>query len=396
MCRVGTTETLALEHHTRAIIHLDRLRANLHAIRARLPSRTRVYAVVKADAYGHGMVAVSQALERTQVDGFVVGSTAEGAELRRHGIAGPILVLGPLLPSEADDLVAQRLTASVSTPELARALAAAARAARRTVPIHVRIDLGLAGMGVQADTAPGFLRWLSGLDGVQAQGLFAHTVGAYRNDAALVQSERDRFRRLLDELTAEQLRPKIVHALSSPGLTMDGCESHDGVRLGSLLYGIRMTDGSLPGVRPIIEIRSRLLEISAVPAGTALAYERNGDCAGPMRVGIVPFGFAQAPYMGQAGSISVLIRGRRLPMVGRAFMNMMLVDLSAAPDVAPGDEVVIVGQDGAEEITVEEVARCAGIRPSAVALLGPGLTRQHHDFGTDSVAPREDALPGVA
>jgi alanine racemase len=376
---------------TAALVHLDRLEANLRAVRRHLRAGTRVFAVVKADAYGHGAARVAGTLDAAGVDGFAVSSTAEGVELRRAGIRSPVLVLGPIQPSEAEAVVATGLTASVSSPELALALSAVSLAAGRRSPVHVRVDLGLGGMGVPTEAAAGFVAWAGGVDGLAVEGIYGHPSGPYCADPVRLAAEQAAFAGVLDELARAGRRPPVAHAFSSPGLALARAARHDAVRLGSVLYGIPMTQAPVPGVRPVLEIRSLVAGVRTVPAGTSLAYETGFEATREMRLLTVPVGFSHAPFLGRVQGLEILVRGRRVPVVGRAFMTMLLADGTSLPAVEPGDEVVLLGRDGDEEIAIGELAARAGLRPSAIPFLGPGVGRRYLERKT-AAAKREPSL----
>ncbi|WP_207482396.1 alanine racemase [Arenibaculum pallidiluteum] len=379
-----------------ATVHLDRLRGNLAAIRRVLPHRTQVHAVVKADAYGHGSTRVAKELEGVGVDALAVSSTSEGIELRKVGIHCPILVLGPILPEEAAAAVGFDLAVTVSSSSLALALGAAAAAAGRRARAHVRVDLSLAGFGLPADQAVQFLGWLHSLGGIEVEGLYTHNAGAYRGDPAMMDAERAAVASLVEAVSASGLRPPLVHALSSPGVAIGGIDPLDAVRVGSLLYGIRMVPAAPPGIRPVMEIGARVLDVRAIPAGQATAYERGCETDRPRRVATVAMGFAQAGFLFHAEGGWVLVRGTRLPILGRPFMSTLLADASAVPDVSPGDVATLVGADGPHTITVEDVGAYSRVRPSAVPLLGQGVARVYRDCRPSAGRPlsHENAMLG--
>lgn len=351
-----------------AEIDLDRLRRNLAAVRRLVPDGVPVYGAVPADAFGHGAVLVAGALQRFGIDGLVVGGVDEGCALRRAGIAVPILVLDPALSDQASHLVAAGLTATVTSLDEASCLAEAARTAGRAVAVHVRVgtgaDDGTADSGAPADAVVGLLTALTRLDGLRVEGLYAHLPGLYRGSDAAAAAEFGRFDDAVSRAAGAGLRPPLVHALASPGLTAGNLVMETGrmactmVRTGSLLYGLGARGGTVPPApfEPILEVKARVVRV----AGTSA---------------VVPFGTADGPHLTAGPNVEVLIRGRRVPMIGDAALNGMLVDVSALPDVAPGDEAVLIGVQDGQRIGVEAVAARCGRPPSCVLTLGPRVAR---------------------
>ncbi|WP_207486034.1 alanine racemase [Arenibaculum pallidiluteum] len=364
---------------SRAIVRLGNVSANLRTARQHLPPAARIYAVVKADAYGHGMAEVATSLAAAGVDAFAVSSASEGAELREAGIRQQILVLGPLLRDDARTLISNDLTVTLNSAEMLEALQAESALQRRRALVHVRVDLGCAGQGMPVEAATAVVRTVAASGSVVLDGVYAHGFAAYRADYPGVLDEVAAFDAWVQELGRMLGRRPFAHVLSSPGLAVPGARVHDAVRLGSLLYGIRMTPGGPDGLRPALEIRSIVSEIKIIPPGTRLAYEAGLTADRTIKVAVVAAGFAHAPFLSADRNAQVLIRGRRVPVAGRAFMTSMLVDVTSLPDVAPGDEVVVLGADGDNSITAEEIAARSGVRPSAVPFLGPAIKRFHVD-----------------
>lgn len=371
-----------------AVLHIDRLTSNLAMARSMLDSGARILGVVKANAYGHGALAVSRALERAGIDGFAVDSPDEGIELRQAGIASPILVMNPLCPGDAPPMVGFDLTATVSDVEAAEALQAAARRAGRPADIHVRARSDCAGLGAEGDALVPLLRALRRLANLRVEGLFTHMIGPYRDDPAQIGREVASFHNLIDRLPADLPRPPLIHAVTSPGLFNAPAARFDMVRLGAVLYGIRMVEaGGAPfPFRPVMELVSRVAHLCRLEPGDDIGYgpaarqRRDGRSGGPTgaggRAAMIPVGYADLPYLLRFRDSAVLIRGQRAPLIGEAFMGKVLADVTDIPEAALGDEAVFVGAQGIETITVEDIGKANGIRPSAILMLGPRVARR--------------------
>lgn len=369
-----------------AVLHIDRLTSNLAMARSMLDGGARILGVVKANAYGHGALAVSQALELAGIDGFAVDSPDEGIELRQAGIASPILVMNPLCPGDAPPVIEFGLTATISDVEAAEALQTAARRAGRPADIHVRARSGCAGLGTDGEAVIPLLRALRSLANLRLEGLFTHMIGPYRDDPGQIGREVAGFRGLIDRLPADLPRPPLVHAVTSPGLFNAPDARFDMVRLGAVLYGIRMVEaGGAPfPFRPVMELVSRVAHLCRLEPGDDIGYGpaarrrsdgRTGEPTGG-RAAMIPVGYADLPYLLRFRDSAVLIRGQRAPLIGEAFMGKVLADVTGIPEAALGDEAVFVGSQGIETITVEDIGKANGIRPSAILMLGPRVAHR--------------------
>ncbi|KAA0588947.1 alanine racemase [Azospirillum lipoferum] len=365
-----------------AVLHLDRLAANLAMARSILGTGGRILGVVKANAYGHGALAVSRALERAGIDGLAVDSLDEGMDLRREGIASPILVMNPLCPGDASPMIAAGLTATVSDAEAAEALQSAARRAGRPAGVHVRVRSDGAGLGADRGDVAFLLRRVRGFANLRLDGLFTHMIGPYRDDPVQIGREVAGFRTLIDRLPADVPKPPFVHAVTSPGLFNAPGARFDMVRLGAVLYGIRMVEaGGAPfPFRPVMELVSRVAHLCRLEPGDDIGYSpgarRRNEGRSGGRAAMIPVGYADLPFLLRFRDSAVLIRGRRAPLIGEAFMGKVLADVTDIPEAALGDEAVFVGTQGIETITVEDIGKANGIRPSAILMLGPRVARR--------------------
>jgi alanine racemase len=338
---------------TRAEIDLGALVANAVAVKARVGG-AGVLAVIKADGYGHGAVPAARALTaHAPIAGLAVSLAEEGIELRRAGIAGPILVMGGVYGDAHRDLVALDLTPVVS--ELAD-VEAFARAGGLGGPagVHVKLDTGMARLGVRPEKLTAFLDGCARYPNIRVVGFMTHLASA-DSDPELTRLQLARFAAALPEVRARARGPLQVHAANTAGLFNFPESHHDAVRPGLALY------------RGVLRFTTAIAQLRDIDDGDPVSYGGHFRAAGRTRIATLPVGYADGypRRLGEhvAGRAShVLVRGRRCPVVGAVCMDMLMVDVTALGDlVAVGDEVVLLGRQGGEEITAAELAERAGL-----------------------------------
>jgi alanine racemase len=346
-------------------IDLAALEANLAGLRARLAPATQVMAIVKADAYGHGAPAVAKTLLAQGVGRFGVATVFEAEQLRLAGMTAPILILGPLLPAQLDSALALDAEVMISSQQAANELAAAAAQRAMRAKAHVKIDTGMGRVGLQPNDAIALMRQWETLGPLDLAGVCTHFAAA-EDDATFTGAQLQRFRHVLAEMDWGQ--PPLRHTANSAG-TLRYPESHyDLVRPGIALYGAARLSGAPD--RPVMSLRARLTLVKDVPAGGSLGYGRTYWVKAPMRVGIVPLGYADGLPRQLSNRHHVLVGGRRCPLVGTISMDQCLVDLTGL-EASPGDEVVLLGQQGDERITAHDWADgCGSISYEILCRLG--------------------------
>jgi alanine racemase len=374
-----------------AEIRLDAVRRNVARIRARVGEGVALLAVVKANAYGHGAVAVARAALEAGVSRLGVGNLEEGTLLREAGITAPIHVLGGLAPGELEGLVPYRLTPMVHSIESARAIARQARAFGVRVPVHVLLDTGMGRFGVRAEEAESVLAAVFREPGLRLAGLGTHMSRPL--DPSFTGEQLARFQRVLRLLEASGQRPEWVHAAASAALFRYPGARFNLVRPGLSLFGADPGGLAEAGARlePALSIRSRLLFVKDVPAGTPVSYGALYRTLTATRIGAVAIGYSDGYPLSATGNGEAIVRGVRVPIVGRVTMDYVLVDLGGAPTAEEGDVVTLVGRDGAARIPLEEVARAAGVIPYAVSTgLGTRVRRIYLDGRRAPAARRPD------
>jgi len=373
-----TSEVLTASFLTWAEIDLDAIAHNVRAFKRHVGEGVEVWAVVKANAYGHGAVPVASAALAAGATGLAVHRAAEGVELRRAGLEAPILIMGYTLPAGAGQVVHWRLTPSVTTVEFAQALSAQAAAAGVVVPVHVKVDTGMSRYGLLPDEVVPFTRAIASLPGLRLEGLFTHFATADAADQTHVRRQLAVFLDVLAALRAAGIGVPLVHAANSAA-TMRLPEAHfQAVRIGIAMYGLDPSDEWPPifEIRPALSLKSRVSRVRDLPAGAGISYGRTFVTTAPTTVALVPVGYGDGYHRILSNRGDVLIRGRRAPIRGRVCMDQFVVEVSHIPGVQQDDQVVLVGRQGDACIRAEEVARLAEtINYEVTTSLLPRVTR---------------------
>jgi alanine racemase len=367
-------------------VDLGALEHNLARIRERLAgSAARVMAVVKADAYGHGAVGVSRALEAAGVDWLGVALLEEGVVIRRAGVEVPILVLGTARPAKIALYSRYRLTPTLSSmAELARWRDWTA-SRREPLGVHLKVDTGMTRLGVAMEELPLALEILRTHPGLRLAGLLSHFGDADDLESPRNPAQEDRFHAALALLAAEERETTLIHMANSAA-ALHRPESRYGlVRVGISIYGLDPAErpghplpaGERTDLRPVMSVRARIVQLREVPPGTAISYGGRTVTRRRSRVAVVPVGYADGYAWRLTGKAEALVRGRRVPVAGSVTMDMTLLDVTDT-GAELGDEVVLLGRQGSEEITAAELAVHAGtISWEILCHLGLRLPRRY-------------------
>lgn len=352
---------------TRAEIDLDALAHNLSVVRAHAGS-TPVYAVVKADAYGHGLVPVSQRLAREGVAGFCVALAEEGLQLRAAGIEAPVVVLNGIYDGAHRRVLEAGLTPVVyALDDVARFEAESGGAGWAA---HVKVDTGMSRLGVRLEALPAFLDAVAETS-LRIDGLLTHLSDA-EGDPSTTREQLDRFDRAVTQVRARGHSP-VLHAANSGAILRHRRAHGDLVRAGVALYGIRPVDGV--DLRPIMRLRTVVARVAEVPTGTAVGYGGTWRAARPSRIATLAIGYGDGLMRSLSNRGHVLVAGTRCPIVGRISMDLTGVDVTGVP-CARGDEAVLFGQQAGVWLRPEEVAEAAGtIAYEVVSSVSPRVPR---------------------
>ena len=339
-----------------AEIDLDALEHNVRLLVARA-APARVWAVVKANAYGHGAVACGRAALEAGAAGLAVVCVDEGEELRRAGIEAPLLVVGYTPPSDAERVVSLRLRPTVASWELVEALSASARRAGASVPIHLELESGLNRHGLRpADLVP-LAQRARETPGIEVEGLFTHFAAAEEGDQRFTRAQFE----VLREVSARLPFVKERHCSASASVLLDKEMSLDAVRVGLSAYGYRPAPwcGTDAELRQVLSLRARVARVMDVERGATVGYGRTWAAARPSRIALVMCGYADGYRRIFGNRAHVILQGRRAPVVGRVAMDMCMVDATAVPGTQAGDVATLLGRDGDERVDADELATLA-------------------------------------
>jgi alanine racemase len=325
-------------------------------------------AVVKADAYGHGAVEVSKEVLAAGVDYLGVAFFDEALELRNAGITAPILVLGYTPPEGINRARDLDVTIAVYSRDVLEALREQSRkqenASQKKLKIHIKLDTGMGRLGLhtEADAIP-FIEEALLLPNVDVEGLFTHYANADEVDKSYTLEQYGRFERIVSYFTEKGETFPYIHAGNSaaaidlPGLT------YSMVRLGISMYGLYPSedvDQTKIELKPVLSLKTGIVHLKTLPAGSGVSYGTIYHTKGDEQIGTLPIGYADGYSRMLSGKAEVLVRGKRVPIVGRICMDQCMINVSDVPDVGALDEVVLIGEQGEERITAEDVARQLG------------------------------------
>ena len=359
---VARVELAAIEDNLRAIAAFLASRPSPGAPGSSLPA-PRIIAVVKANAYGHGAAEVGLALERAGAAMLACADIEEGIVLRRAGARIPILVFGALGISDLDGVFEFDLTPTISTPSAAHALTAAARRHRRQLHCHLKIDTGMNRLGFRHDNIGRTLPEFAGNADLAIDAVYTHFATAEDPEHPAFALQRERFEQVLAQLPVLGITPRYRHAANSAAILRDERVWYDFVRPGLLLYGIVPPPlaSTLP-LRPALSLHTRIVHVKGIRPGEGTGYGLRHVVPEPRTIAVVPAGYADGLDRRLAGNGFMLVRGRRVPIVGSVCMDLTTIDVTGM-EVSTGDEVVIVGQQGDAELGMREIAAAIGTIP---------------------------------
>lgn len=349
---------------TWAEISLDNLKHNYEALRGRVPSDCRFLGVVKADAYGHGAVPVSRFLTELGAEYLAVSNIEEAAQLRRSGIRGPILILGYTPPFYAEDLAKMGLRQEVHSLEYAMALNERLKGASRRIRVHLKLDTGMSRLGFFAydcEKTVDEIKCVSQMEHLLIEGVFTHFPVADTTDGAdesFTRTQFERFTAMLDTLKAVGVEPQIRHCCNSGASILYPEYALDMIRPGIATYGVSGDDlRDKINLKPAMQLRSTIFQIRDFDPLITVGYGRTYTTEEPTKIAVVGIGYADGLPRSLSGSISFLLRGKRVPQIGRICMDMCMVDISRVPEARVGDVVTIFGEDGDDCIDVTDLSR---------------------------------------
>lgn len=356
---------MSTRHRAWAEIDLAAFRHNLRATRA-LAGSAQVWPVLKANAYGHGAVAMARVCAAEGLRRLGVGDSGEALQLREAGIATPLLVLGTVIDAEVADLLRHDVEVGVHSESRVRKLGAQARRGGRRLGVHLKVDTGMARLGVRPEAALRVARAILEEPGLELRGLMTHYAAPNGCLDPFTAAQVEVFGAVQGELARNGVPLPAVHGANSATLFTGLDPLGDAVRPGIALYGV--LPAGLPGaerLRPVLSLRAQVVFLKDVPAGTPVGYGGRWRAPSPTRLAVLPIGYHDGlPYrLGAEGRGVALVRSTRCPIVGAISMDYCTVDVTHVPGVEVGDAATLIGDDGDARISAQEVAEAAGTIP---------------------------------
>lgn len=352
-----------------ASIDLGALESNLQHMYENLSSGTKMIAVVKADAYGHGAVQVATFVkDKDYIWGFAVATIEEAEELRMHGIEKPILILGYVFPEDYDRLVKNDIRPSVFSYDMALKINKVAEQYQKTVPIHLALDTGMTRIGLRnPEKSIDEIVNINGLNNIRIEGAFTHFARADEEDLTSAKNQFDIFKEFISVMEEKGIHIPMKHCNNSAGILWNREGDLQAVRPGITMYGIYPSDEMYQvGVEltPVMGLHSHISYVKDVEAGVPVSYGGTYVTSKEnTRIATVPVGYADGYPRGLSNKASVLIHGKRAPIIGRVCMDQFMVDVTDIPKAKQGDKVTLLGKNGEEIIMVEELSKISGRFP---------------------------------
>lgn len=356
-----------MKQHNRvcATVDLDAVSHNMEQMRERLGGKASLIAVVKADGYGHGAIPIAEMFEEyPYVWGYAVACLDEAVQLREHGLKKPVLVLGCVFPDQYEEMVRLDIRPTVYTEEMAGQISEEAVRQGKKVRLHIKADTGMARLGfpVNGESAD-VIRRISALPNVELEGMFTHFAKADETDKTYTLMQHERFLEMI-KLTKERgVTITYYDCDNSAGIIDFPDMKHDLARAGIAMYGMYPSgdvDKSAVDLRPALTLTSHVSFVKEIEPGTAVSYGGTFVAEKKMRVATIPVGYGDGYPRSLSNKGDVLIRGRRAKIIGRICMDQFMVDVTDIPDTGFMDTVTLIGRDGDECITVEELAALSG------------------------------------
>lgn len=364
-----------------ADIYLDRIEHNMQAVQECLTPGTMVIGIVKADGYGHGAAPVAKIIDPF-VSGYGVATIDEALHLRKNGITKGILVLGPVAECRYPELVREEIRPALFRYDEAKTLSAEAEKQGKKAKIHIAVDTGMGRIGLFPDErAAETVKRIAALGGIEIEGMFTHFSRADETDRTYTEMQLRKLRAFTAMVKERGVVLPMVHCSNSAGIIDYRDADMDAVRVGIILYGLYPSDETSRlkgGLLPAMELKSRITYIKEVDAGTAISYGGTFVTDRRTKVATICAGYGDGYPRGLSGKGEILVCGKRAPILGRVCMDQFMADVTDIPEAHEGCVVTLLGRDGSEEITMEELAaRSGGFHYELPCIIGKRVPRRY-------------------
>lgn len=348
-----------------ADIDLDAIRHNMEEMYRLIDPHTKLMAVIKTDGYGHGAIPIARELETLDyVYGYAVAAEEEALALREDGIKKPILILGYTFPEQYETLLHAQITPAIFTMEAAKLLSETACRLQTTAHIHIKLDTGMGRVGfLVSEESADVIAQIAKLPHIMIEGMFTHFAKADETDKTSANRQLSEFLRMAEFLEARGVHIPLKHCSNSAGILDLPQANLDIVRAGITLYGLHPSEEvhlERMDMRPVMSLKSRVAHVKTLPAGYGISYGATYVTPDERRIATIPVGYGDGYARSLSNQGDVLIRGRRAPICGRVCMDQFMVDVTDIPGVCVGDTVTLIGTDGEEHITLEELGEKSG------------------------------------
>ena len=369
-------------------VNLDYVGENIDSIASNLKPDTGIIAVIKTDAYGHGALPIAKELEHKDVVfGYGVATAEEALQLKNNGIRKPIIIIGYSFPSAYEEMIVRDVRLTVFTPEMLEEINSIAKRLGLIARVHIKVDTGMSRIGIYPDDEGlSFVQTALGYTNIRVEGIFTHLARADEEDKKYALRQLNRFHGFVDRVREELgFNFDIVHCLNSAGIIELNEYCDTCVRAGIIMYGMWPSDEvsrDIIALKPLLSLKSHITFIKKVPAGVQISYGGTYETDSETVVATVPVGYGDGYPRSLSNKGYVLVRGMRVPIIGRVCMDQFMIDVSLVPGVSTFDEVTLIGTDGKECITMEDLQHWSGMLNYELAcLIGKRVPRVYTKNG---------------
>lgn len=376
-----------MNHYERvcASVDLDAVINNIKVIHDKQGDTVKIMAVVKSDGYGHGALPIARCLEdKDYIYGFATATAEEALILRRCGISKPIMILGYTFPYAYEDMIREDIAFTVFRKDMAEEISVLASKMNKKAKVHIKVDTGMHRIGIRFDEeGMAFVKELLAMPGIDAEGIFTHLANADTSDKSDAYEQVERFKAFIQKIKQElgYVFP-VRHCFNSAGLMEMQDDMFNVGRVGISMYGVWPSDEMMKDkmkLQPALSLHSRIVYVKTLPPGAKISYGGTFETVRETWVATVPVGYGDGYPRGLSNCGSVIIKGVRCPILGRVCMDQFMVDVTELPEVMEGDSVTLIGTDGDEEITVEQLCDLyGGFRYEMICDIGKRVPKEYY------------------